>query len=157
MGAAHFPPILHLLTAKLGLNFGVATGDGRVLLLYQGYGMGCSSRGIINPLSLPTCRGPHRMDAVTDDRFQIASSTEGIRSTGRLRWPHVCVWDQATCQGPASVVSAVVMGKNRERRLFTRGPASPPSPSVFFFLCGGSRLSPQTALSPVTPACRLIV
>ena len=133
MGAAHFPPILHVLMAKLGLNFGVANGDGRVLLLCRGYGMGCSSQGIINPLSLPTCRGPHRMGAVTDDRFQIASSTEGIRSTGRLRWPRVCVWDRATCQGPSSVVSAVVMGKkSRAETVYPRS-RFPSLPIRFFF------------------------
>ena len=34
-----FPPILHVLMAKLGLNSGVANSDGRVLLLWRGYGM----------------------------------------------------------------------------------------------------------------------
>lgn len=31
--------------------------------------------------------GPHRMDAVMDDRFQITSSMEGRRSTRLFRWP----------------------------------------------------------------------
>lgn len=155
MGAAHFPPILHLLTAKLGLNFGVANGDGRVLLLYQGYGMGCSSRGIINPLSLPTCRGPHRMDAVTDDRFQIASSTEGIRSTGRLRWPRVCLGSSYL---PGSGQCCVCGRHGKKSRAETVYPRSrfPSLPIRFFFVRRKSARSPDS-LSPVTPACRLIV
>ena len=72
--------------------------------------------------------GPHRMDAVTDDRFQIASSAEAKRSTGRLRWP-VGV---SGITIPAKVWPVLCLWRSwekRERRLFTRGRTSPPAPS----------------------------
>ncbi len=149
-GSILFPPVLHLLMAKLDLNAGVAHGNGRVLFLYQGYGMGCLSWRIINPLCLSlSCPpvGPHRMDTVMDDRFQIASSTKGGRSTGRLRLVRL-----VSCYLPGSGQCCVCSchGKKRERRLFTRGRTSPPSPSACrpVFLWRGSQFGPQTSLSP---------
>lgn len=73
--------------------------------------------------------GPHRMDVVMDDRFQIASSVEGIRSTGRLWWP-VGVSAITVPARVRPVLCLWLSWEKRERRLFTRGRASPPSPSA---------------------------
>lgn len=80
--------------------------------------------------------GPHRMDAVTDDRFQIASSAEGKRLTGRLRWPVVGVSGiTIPARVRPSVVSAAVMGKNESGDCLPKValPLPPHPPFVPFF------------------------
>lgn len=132
------PPILDLLMAKLGLNLREANGDNKVLSLSQSWGMGCFSWGIINPLSLwvqmPTCRAS--WDGCGSGWWLPNCFLHGgneVNLGGFL----VC-WGSQYLRGP------VVLCLLKKMRLFTRGCASPPSPSTHrpAFLWRGSRHGP---------------